>query len=168
MGSPYKGPWEYFVRKVRIGYPNECWEWRASVSSSGYGNWYGDVEGLPKQGTAHKRAYVLFNGDPGGLFVLHKCGNRRCCNPNHLYAGTPLDNHNDCVKHGTHSKPPDFFGQNVRNQCGTSPLNEDAIRSIRRRKKAGQSGVDLAKEYGVTTSCISRIHKRKSWAWVKD
>jgi hypothetical protein len=168
MGSPYKGPWEYFVRKVRIGLPNECWEWQASVGSHGYGNWCGEVEGLPRQGTAHKRAYVLFKGDPGDLFVLHKCGNRRCCNPDHLYAGTPLDNHKDCVEHGTHRKPPRNLGVRVKNQRGHSPLTEDDVRAIRRRREAGETGVDLAKEYGVTQSCIGRIHKRKNWAWVED
>ena len=33
------GPFEYFCRKVRLGRPDECWEWQGSLSSNGYGNW---------------------------------------------------------------------------------------------------------------------------------
>ena len=163
MPSSYKGPWEYYVRNTHIQHPSKCWEWKLSVSSTGYGNWC-----HAKQGTAHKRTYVLFNGDPGDLFVLHRCGNRRCCNPDHLYAGTPLENYEDAVRHGTNSPPPVLRGQEVKNQNGMSLLNPDIVRAIRRRRESGETGASLAREYGVTQSCISRVYKRKVWDWIKD
>lgn len=162
------GPFEYFVRKVAIKDPESCWEWQGSVAGPGYGNWTHPVPGFPYQGTAHRRAYALFKGHPGDLQVNHKCGNRRCCNPDHLYAGTALENHRDCVNHGTHSEPPNFYGQQVKNQYGITPLTEDDVRAIRKRRAEGEKGVALANEYGVTVSCISRIYKRKSWTWVTD
>ena len=109
-------------------------------------------------------AYRLFVGDPGELYVLHKCGNKKCCNPDHLYAGTPKENYDDMVEHGTVFLPPK--GSAAKNQFGHSSLTEDDVREIRRRREAGERGIH--KDYGVSPSTICLIHKRKQWAWVED
>ena len=161
------GPFEYFCRKVSIGLPDQCWEWQGSVGGPGYGNWCFDVPGfLTKTGTAHRRAYALFKEHPGRLHVLHRCGNRRCCNPDHLYLGTDADNHVDTVRHGRYSPPPNFYGQQVRNQYGQCKLSEDDVLAIRNRRIAGEKGRDLAKEYKVSEQVISKIYRRQSFTWV--
>ncbi|MBR8350275.1 HNH endonuclease [Burkholderia cenocepacia] len=83
-----------------------CWEWRASMLSSGYGMfYYGVVEGKEKMGKAHKAAWVLLKGPvPDGQHVLHRCHNRRCCNPAHLYLGTHAQNMKDRDKAGRTSR----------------------------------------------------------------
>ena len=49
-----------------------------------------------KQILAHQVSYKIHYGDrPNGLMICHKCNNRKCVNPNHIYAGTSQDNHND-------------------------------------------------------------------------
>ena len=161
------GPWEYYLRKVRVGLPQDCWEWIGSVGGPGYGNWYCNLPGFPKQGTAHRRTYALFFEHPGNLQVNHRCGNRRCCNPDHLYAGTQRQNWEDSVTHATASTPPNFYGKEVRNQFGYSKLDEDKVRGIRRRREEGESGRSLAKEYGVSESIICAVYKRRSWGWVE-
>lgn len=163
IARKYAGPYEYFSHKVRIGKPNECWEWKGSVGGPGYGNWCHAVNNLPKIGTAHRRAYIFFNGDCSGLQVNHRCGNRRCCNPNHLYAGTQKQNHEDSVKHETHVKPPYKKGEAV----GTSKLTEEQVIKIKLDLKKGVKGADIAKKYNVTTGCISMINKSKNWSWIK-
>lgn len=160
------GPFEYFCRKVNIGLPDQCWEWKGSVSGPGYGNWCCDVPGMERKGAAHRRAYALFNGHPGDLQVNHHCGNRRCCNPDHLYAGTPLENWEDSVKHQTASAPPNFYGNQVHNQYGYSKLTANDVRAIRRRRANKEKGKDLAKEYQVSEDVICNIYKRKSFKWV--
>lgn len=162
QGRKYAGPYEYFSHKVRIGKPDECWEWKDSVGSPGYGNWYYVVGSLPAQGSAHRRTYILFNGNCAGLQVNHKCGNRRCCNPNHLYAGTQKQNHLDSVKHKTYIKPPYNRGENV----GTSKLTEKEVKEIKLKLKRGVSVADIAKNYNVTQACISNIKTNKNWSWV--
>lgn len=50
---------------------------------------------------------------------------------------------------------------------GISKLNESAVKDIRRRLQGRrETGKDLAKEYGVSTSVISAIRKRHTWRHV--
>lgn len=160
------GPWEYFVRKVRIGTPDQCWEWMDSCGTPGYGNWGYSQFGGKRSRTAHRATYELFFGDAGDLQVNHRCGNRRCCNPDHLYAGNQRQNWEDAVEHQTASTPPNFYGKEARNQYGYSPLDENKVREIRRRRENGERGAALAREFGVSPYAICAIYKRKNWRWV--
>lgn len=76
----------------------KCWEWTgAEFKGAGYGQI--QVEGTPKR--THRVAWALSNGPiPKGLLVLHKCDNRRCIRPDHLFLGTQKDNVDDMVSKG--------------------------------------------------------------------
>lgn len=83
-----------FWRNVDRRSGSECWPWTGSIGSGGYGAF--SIRG--KQLTASRRAYELtFGAIPEGLFVLHSCDNRPCCNPAHLRVGTHTDNMRDMV-----------------------------------------------------------------------
>lgn len=52
--------------------------------------------------SGHRVAYELWNGKfDASLHVLHKCNNRSCVNPEHLYLGGNVDNCRDRIKAGT-------------------------------------------------------------------
>lgn len=159
MESP-QNVWEYYVQSVDIKTPDKCWEWRKSLASSGYGNWYWHK----KAGGAHRESFKLFYDLDPKLYVLHKCGNRRCCNPDHLYAGTQKQNVLDTKRHGKYAPPPYKKGEEV----GTSKLTENQVYKIKKDLRDNKKSLkELAKQYNVTVQCICLIKKEKNWKWVK-
>lgn len=69
-----------------------CWLWLDSCDPTGYGTMLHDG----KKQYAHRVSWILQNGPiPPGLHVLHKCDTPSCVNPDHLFAGTALENARD-------------------------------------------------------------------------
>lgn len=82
MKERRRSPIERFWSHVDKRGPNECWPWKASLNSNGYGCIsIGDVIV-----GAHVWAYEMKYGPLGGRDVHHKCGKRNCVNPRHLKA----------------------------------------------------------------------------------
>lgn len=78
-----------------------CWEWNGALRTDGYGIL--KIDG--RNDGAHRYSYILHNGEIGeGLLVLHKCDNRSCVNPDHLFLGTIKDNTDDKIKKGRTKK----------------------------------------------------------------
>jgi hypothetical protein len=75
--------------------PNGCIEFTGNRYRTGYGKLRVGPKGAGVA-RAHRLAWEINNGPiPEGLFVLHHCDNRICCNPEHLYVGTKADNMRD-------------------------------------------------------------------------
>lgn len=82
--------------------PNSgCYLWLGGYSSRGYGQFW--IDG--KTVGAHAASYYIHKGDLNGLFVLHKCDNPSCVNPEHLFLGTHQDNMDDMKSKGRATGP---------------------------------------------------------------
>jgi len=72
-----------------------CWKWKGAINPSGHG--VIKIEGRNR--TAHRVSFAIHNENiPENLFILHKCHNASCVNPDHLYAGTHENNMQDEVE----------------------------------------------------------------------
>lgn len=80
----------------RSGSPDACWEWQGPRTTYGYGR----VRIFNKQTYAHRVALYLGTGRRVQNHALHHCDNPPCCNPKHLYDGTPQDNMRDLHTRG--------------------------------------------------------------------
>jgi hypothetical protein len=126
-----------------------CWEWIGAKSKSGYGQL--GVEGKPK--LAHRISYEIYKGEiPNDLFVCHKCDNRKCVNPDHLFLGTRSDNMIDMYLKDRHVTKGE--------SNGSSKLVESDILDIR---KSDKSQKELMLIYNISKSQINKIINKKVW-----
>lgn len=143
-GEPKISDLEKMTNKIDASNNEECWEWQGNCGAvTGYGryNWGGKLT------TTHRLMWGLVFGEmPSGLHVLHKCDNRKCVNPRHLFLGTQADNNRDRdLKSRGHGR--------------FSRAEVMAIRSSPRKI------VDLASEYNVAYHMIWNVVKRNTYRY---
>ena len=150
---------ERFWSKVLRDADTDCWVWKASRHKK---TGYGKFSRGPKHAgwvEAHRMAYVLVFGQiPDGLQVLHRCDNRICCNPAHLFLGTAVDNINDKVSKGRH-RWKTHYGSAV----GTAVLTEAQVRDIRQDFQSGVTRSVLARAHSVSWTQINKIVSGQYW-----
>ncbi|KKN85505.1 hypothetical protein LCGC14_0278280 [marine sediment metagenome] len=152
---------ERFFEKINKNPITGCWNWTAHKSKSGYG--YISVTG-DRVRRAHRVSYELFVGPiKPGLFICHKCDNRGCVNPDHLFMGTHLDNMADMVKKGRVklSVNTQFKPGHIRNRV----LSDDIVRKIRRElAKEELTSVKISKIFGIGVDTVRDIKAGRSYS----
>ena len=168
------------MRKPRVGSVNErfkeryeiddvtgCWNWVGTISSQGYGQVAGLINGkryvpVGKYILAHRASWIIHFGDipkgegAHGTVVMHKCDNRKCVNPEHLQLGSQADNVKDMMVKRRHvvgefqkRKGIEHFRSSFKTQADI-----DLILTTEGKTK------ELAEKFGVTQSAIKRLRRR--------
>lgn len=143
------------------GGPSACWPWTKYRTPAGYGALQAGSrrDGTRRPIQAHRYAFLLCGGVlADGQEVRHLCGNRPCCNPAHLAAGSHQENIADTVAMG-------------RTTAGERhPLHKLTARDvveIRRRRAAGEPARAIAADLGIDPSRVYQIAKGEGWAHVE-
>lgn len=140
-----------FMRKVKV-LENGCHEWQAATDSSGYGSFKKDIGSTVK---AHRWAYEYHTGIeiPENIMACHKCDNRRCVNPEHIFLGTHQENMADMMQKGRSTK-------------GRLRLNRKlsllSILVIKEALEMGFSHRSIARYFKVSQTSIARVAHGKT------
>lgn len=146
-----KKPFHKFLSSVLV--TDGCWEWVGRRGPEGYGvasRMFGRAHI-----TASRAAWFFKHGQlPVDVCVLHRCDNRACVRPSHLFTGSQADNMADKKAKGRQLKGQD----NPR-----AKLKDSDVLEIARRLDSGEKVSAIAAVYPVTPSVVSSIKKRRSW-----
>lgn len=131
-----------------------CWLWLGPVTCDGYGKQGGRL--------AHRISWEIWRGEvPRGLHVLHRCDTACCVNPDHLFLGTHADNMADMRKKGRR------LGAGVGSKNGRSKLSDDSVARIRQMAASGLYLREIAPQFDVGMSTISRVLRGESWRHIR-
>lgn len=135
--------------------PDDCWEWQGGIArKTGYGRvWHNGETRL-----AHRVSYELAYGPiPDGTLVCHHCDNPPCVRPDHLFAGSHQDNHDDRGAKGHTAR-----GENIAQHILIAPQ----VVEIKRRLNSGESHTAIAEDFPVSRTTVSYIAQGIRWAHV--
>ena len=125
----------------------ECRVWMRCKSHG-----FGVLRLRGKMYLTHRTAWYLTYGN-WPKQVNHKCGNRPCCLPEHLYEGTPAENAQDAR----------FQGANKHYK-----LDPEKVAKIKERRAQGALQQEIADEFGVSISMISLVLRGKKWTNIPE
>jgi hypothetical protein len=132
------------TRIVALNVVGDCWEWPGGTHNSGYGMLV--IGG--KQLRAHR---VIYESEVGpihaGMIVCHKCDNRKCCRPDHLFLGTHSDNAADRNAKGRQAR-----GE----RHGRAKLTDAQVIAI---LEDDRPAVEVAGDYGVGRNVVWTIRR---------
>ena len=145
--------WRFIVKN------ESCWSWTGNKALG-----YGRISTGKKPYVlilAHRLSWEIHNKQkiPEGMFVMHKCDNPECCNPDHLMIGTPKENTQDMIAKGRKRVVAPLGTEN-----GKSVLNEEKVRFIR---SSDLPHAKLAKLLEVSPSCVRGVRIGRTWSHIK-
>lgn len=148
-------PQRFWIKVDKNGpviYPwlENCWTWRPACKRSDYGRIVViDDAGKHRLDLAHRVSWRLTNGTiPDATFVLHKCDNKTCVNPEHLELGTNEKNIKDAVDRGLKAHGL---------MHPAAALNKDEVLAIHQLRDMGWTHTKIASEIGINRQMVQSV-----------
>lgn len=156
-----------FWSKVCIS--DGCWEWLAALDGRGYGKLLigSRSDNSRRYVQAHRISFEIMNGPiPTGAVVCHRCDNKRCVRPSHLFVGSQAENVRDCVQKGRHGSrvKPHRVARGEAN--ANAKLTAEIVRTMRAARLHGMSVALLARAYDVSVPTVRAAISGKTWRHV--
>ena len=115
--------------------------------------------------TAHRAAFLYsFGRVPEGKFVCHQCDNRACCNPNHLFAGSPRDNVRDMWAKGRQQNYIACALAVRGSKNNNAKIDERTAAAI---KSTSGAPYEIARRFGVSYTIAYNIKKGLTWKHIQ-
>ena len=164
---------ERFWEKVDRRGPDDCWPWLAGTDGHGYGAF---TVSPGQQRAAHVVAYELATGKmlEAGIFGCHTCDNPPCCNPAHVFPGTPADNAHDRDAKGRTARgnaagarlhPERLLRGSKHGRAKLTDADIPVIRRLYEERRMSQQAI--ADEYNVSQVVISAVVRRVAWKHIE-
>ena len=132
-----------------------CWEWIGARTTAGYG----EINRKRRVRYVHRIAWELHHGPiPAGKWVLHRCDNPPCWNPDHLFLGTDQDNTDDKIRKGR-MRHGHLYGEDNPNAILTQALAKEILR----RRAAGQGPTFISTSMKLKRSTVSNVFYGAAW-----
>jgi hypothetical protein len=142
---------DYLKQLISVN-SDQCLEWPYSTNDSGYGLVW--LNGMARK--AHRVSWSLVNGEiPKGMMVCHKCDNRICVNPNHLFIGTAKDNAVDSFNKGRQVRGGELNGR--------AKLMNYQVIEIKRLLAAGERICNISRKFNIPDATIDNIKSGRAW-----
>lgn len=125
-----------------------CWFWEGSINKA---TGYGSFHYRPAGRYAHRASYLFQKGAiPTGYVIMHICDVRTCVNPDHLAAGTRLENMQDRDQKGRYKVPT----------SRKYLSREEKVELARSYRPYSTTHAMLAEKYGVSTQTVRNIVRK--------
>lgn len=148
---------------AKVDKSEECWVWTGEKHAEGYGVFWL----WSKRLLAHRVAWLIAHGEWPCPCCLHKCDNRPCVRPDHLFQGTRADNVADMYAKGRARLATTGCLVSRGEEKWNAKLTADGVKAIRALHASGTiSGRNIARLYGVSPCTIRRVVHSLTWRHV--
>lgn len=135
---------------AKVAKSDECWSWTGARRGA---KSYGVLRIDGKLVNVHRLSWAIHHGEvPAGMCVCHRCNNKVCVNPSHLYLASAQQNVRDAWRDGLCER-----GE----QKASAKLNREAVTEIR---SSGATLASLAEKFGVSIQAVWLAKHGRRWA----